>query len=211
MLKKVISIVAFFSCIICNAQNDSVNFSYTHIINFLLSYNSSIIYPGASAGVEVLLHQVQINSLAKSIRNKSYTKSRYLAGNVNWYHHPDFHDNLYLTTQWVMSRTNSKGFISEFSFGPGFSRTFLGGTTYRVDNSGGISIVKNAGYNYALLTIGGGFGLDYSIRKQLPISAIVKLNLVAMFPYNSTLYLRPVLELGIRYMPWWRINKIMKN
>jgi hypothetical protein len=100
-----------------------------------------------------------------------------------------------------MRRTNNKGFISEFSFGPGFSRTFLGGTTYKVDDNGNISVIKLAGYNYALITIGGGFGYDFSLKKQLPFSTFTKMNLISMFPYNSTVYFRPVLELGIRYMP----------
>jgi len=27
------------------------------------------------------------------------------------------------------------------------------------------------------------------------------MNMICMFPYNSTLYFRPVLELGLRYTP----------
>jgi hypothetical protein len=100
-----------------------------------------------------------------------------------------------------MRRTKYSGFISEFSAGPGFSRTFLGGTTYKVDENGNISVIKFAGYNYALITIGGGFGYDFSMKKQLPLSAFAKMNLITMFPYNSTIYFRPVLELGIRYTP----------
>ena len=131
----------------------------------------------------------------------SGSKNRFISGNLNWYHHPDFHDNLYLTAEWLMRRTRNTGFVSEFSAGPGFSRTFLGGTTYKVDDQGNISVVKWAGYNYALITIGGGLGYDLTVKKQLPVMAIAKMNLIVMFPYNSTMYFRPVLEIGIRYTP----------
>jgi hypothetical protein len=103
------------------------------------------------------------------------------------------------------------GFISEFSCGPGFSRTFLGGTTYKVNDSGGISMVKLAGYNYALITLGGGFGKDFSVKKQIPVSAVARLNLIAMFPYNSTVYFRTVLELGIRFNPLQLKSHLKKN
>jgi hypothetical protein len=142
---------------------------------------------------------VQVLKDRKIIR--SFVKGRFISGNINWYHHPEFHDNLYLTIEWVMRRTRYKGFISEFSAGPGYSRTFLGGTTYRVDDNGVVSIKKLAGFNYALLTIGGGLGYDFSMKKKLPLSTVAKLNFISMFPYNSTVYFRPVLELGIRYTP----------
>jgi hypothetical protein len=142
---------------------------------------------------------------------RSFKKERFISGNLNWYHHPDFHDNLYLTSEWVMRRTRFTGFISEFSAGPGFSRTFIGGTTYKVDNNGNISVIKLAGYYYAMITVGGGFGYDFSMEKQLPFSAFAKMNIISMFPYNSTIYFRPVLEVGFRYTPNRFKGKISKQ
>jgi hypothetical protein len=201
MLKTLISILPLFYCTMCPAQNDSVNKSIDRHLNFKLSYNSSLIYPGISTGIEYPLQQYYVKKLKKQGKEKSFTKDRLIAGNLNWYHHPDFHDNIYVIAEWVMRRTNKKGFISEFSCGPGYSRTFIGGTTYRVDDNGNISVVKLAGYNYILISVGGGFGYDYFVKKQLPFSVFGKMNVISMFPYNSTIYLRPVLELGIRYMP----------
>ncbi len=201
MLKTLIFISALFCCIMCQAQNDSIDKSIDRHLNFKLSYNSSLIYPGVGTGTEFPLYHHYVKKIKKQGREKSFTKDRFIAGNLNWYHHPDFHDNIYVTAEWVMRRTSKKGFISEFSCGPGFSRTFLGGTTYRVDNIGNISVVRLAGYNYALLSVGGGLGYDYFVKKQLPFSVYVKMNVISMFPYNSTIYFRPVLELGIRYMP----------
>jgi hypothetical protein len=191
MLKTGFFILIIFNFSLCYAQEDSITKLPCNHYNLKLSYLSSVIYPGASAGIEFPVK-----------------KGRFISANLNWYHHPDFHDNVYLTAEWEMRRTSRNGIISEFSFGPGFSRTFLGGTTYRMNESGEISVVKLAGYNYALITIGGGFGIDLSEKKKIPFLAVVKMNLISMFPYNSTIYFRPVMELGIRYMPWQRTGKL---
>jgi hypothetical protein len=66
-----------------------------------------------------------------------------------------------------------------------------------------------AGYNYALITVGGGFGYDYSVRKNFPCLIFAKMNIISMFPYNSTIYFRPVMELGIRYMPARRTSRLL--
>jgi hypothetical protein len=201
MLKTVFSILTLLYCTLSQAQRDTITNSSSRHFNLKLAYNSSVIYPGISLGIEFPLHNYYVQVLKKQEHIKSFTKGRFLSGNLNWYHHPYFHDNLYLTVEWVMRRTKNAGFISEFSAGPGYSRTFLGGTTYMVDDKGNISIIRLAGYNYALIIIGGGFGYDFSVKKQLPISAFGKMNIISMFPYNSTIYFRPVLELGIRYTP----------
>ena len=211
MLKTVFSIFALLFCEISHAQCDSISDSNVRHIGFKLSYNSSLIYPGISTGIEFPFKIVNVQLYKNEKPLKCIRKGKFISGNINWYHHPDFHDNLYLTAEWVMRRTRYTGFISEFSVGPGFSRTFLGGTTYRVDDNGNVSIVKLAGYNYALVTIGGGFGYDFSMMKQLPFSTVAKMNLISMFPYNSTIYFRPVLELGIRYTPVRSKNKIIKE
>ena len=201
MLKTGISILIIIYCTLCQAQSDSIKKLADRHLNLKLSYNSSLIYPGISTGIEFPFQQINIQRLKKCGTEKSFTKGRFITGNLSWYHHSYFHDNLYLTAEWVMRRTKSSGFISEFSVGPGYSRTFLGGTTYKVDDNGIISVIRNAGYNYALITVGGGFGYDFSMKRQLPVSTFAKMNLLSMFPYNSTIYFRPVLELGFRYMP----------
>jgi hypothetical protein len=205
MLKTAISILSFMCCLLCRAQTDSVPTVSKNKYNFILSYSSSLIYPGMCAGAEFLLSEKLIQTSKKSGEIKTFTRNRLISGDISWYHHPGFHDNLYLSARYVMRRTNLSGFIREFTFGPGYSRTFLGGTTYRVSSTGDVSIVRNAGYSYALVTIGGGFGVDLSVKHNLPVIAIADLNMIAMFPYNSTVYFRPVLELGIRTNPFrWK-------
>jgi hypothetical protein len=201
MLKTGVSILFLVCWNVCQAQSlPASDSSYFHY-NLKLAYNSSVIYPGVSTGMEFPLQHFnkQVSKNKKHVR--SFLRERLISGNLNWYHHQYFHDNLYLTAEWVMRRTKSTGFISEFSAGAGYSRTFLGGTTYKVDDKGNISIVRLAGYNYALITVGGGFGYDYSIKKHTPVSVFAKMNVISMFPYNSTLYFRPALELGFRYTP----------
>ena len=210
ILRTTIFLFALFYCSLCQAQSDTINDSSSRHLNLNLSYNSSLIYPGITMGVEFPLYHinVQVSKNQKTVR--FYTRGRFITGSLNWYHHPDFHDNLYLTAEWLMRRTRYGGFISEFSAGPGFSRTFLGGTTYKVDDNGNISVVRLAGYNYALITFGGGLGYDFSMKKHLPFSVVAKMNIISMFPYNSTIYFRPVLEVGIRYipgMPWRNSGK----
>jgi hypothetical protein len=202
MLKTGFSILVLLNCLISQAQSDSNNTSLGRHYNLKLSYNNSvIIYPGISVGAEFPLQKLNVHVIKNKKHLRDFTKERFITGNLNWYHHPAFHDNLYITAEWVMRRTNHKCLIWEFSAGPGFSRTFLGGTTYKVDDVGKISVIRLAGYNYALITAGGGFGYDFSMKKQLPVSAFARMNLIFMFPYNSTIYFRPVLELGIRYTP----------
>jgi hypothetical protein len=197
---KTILFLFFSQCgSLCLAQSDSITKSPDNHYNIKLSYNSSVIYPGISTGIEFPLLQVKNKGLIIRKNSRSYFKSRFISGNLSWYHHPEFHDNIYITSEWVRRRTRSGGFISEFSLGPGFSRTFLSGTTYRVNKNGEVSTVRKAGYNYAMVTIGGGFGYDFSMNKKLPLSVFSKMNIISMFPYNSTIYFRPVLELGIRY------------
>ena len=124
-----------------------------------------------------------------------------MTANLSWYHHPAFHDNCYLTVGWTMRRTKLNGFVTEFSPEVGLSRTFPGGTTYQVDNYGNVTIKKSAGYLYALISIGGGIGYDFSKTKQKPFLIFSKFNVLMMFPYNSTIYLRPVMEFGLIYKP----------
>ena len=199
MLKTGICILFIYCCPYCQAQSDSIIKPSNSHFNLKLSSGSSVIYPGVSTGIEFPLHPYNCKGLITKPDNRSYYKCRFISGNLSWYHHPGFHDNLYFTAEIVMRRTRQGGFFSEFSFGPGYSRTFIAGTTYKENENGDISVVKHAGYSYAVITFGGGFGYDFSLKKQIPVSVFSKMNLLSMFPYNSTIYIRPVLELGFRY------------
>ena len=190
-----------FSSIICFSQQDSLISCEKRSSNLSIAYNSSIIYPGARLGIEM---PVISNSITKTLglwENREFIKDQFFTANLSWYHHPQYNDNLYFTLGWTMRKTMSNGFFTEFAPEMGYSRTFLGATTYRVNNNGDITIEKLAGYNYALISLGGGIGYDFSVTQSKPFLVFYKLNLLTMFPYNSTIYMRPAMELGVIYKP----------
>lgn len=191
-MKYCLSILTFFFFGYCRAQCDSLSPKH---FNLRISYNSSIIYPGAGTGIEyIAVHREKLKKSGRKVNTEEF-----LSANLDFYHHRTFHDNLYFTSEWGKRRTRDNGFCYEFSAGPGLSRTFISGATYKTDDDGNISIVKYAGNYYGIVTAGGGAGYDFSERKGLLFVALAKMNFLFMFPYNSTLYVRPVLELGIKY------------
>lgn len=194
-------IVLLFNNSFCFSQNTDSFVVTEKSSNLKLSYNSSLIYPGARIGIDIPILKTYLTKTKKSGKIWTFDKDRFISANLSWYHHSTFHDNFYLTSGWTMRRTKPTGFFREFSPEIGYSRTFLGGTTYKVDNNGNVSIEKLAGYNYALLSLGGGVGYDFSKTKSIPLLIFYKLNMLAMYPYNSTIYLRPAMELGLIYIP----------
>lgn len=199
MFRPIVILAFIIGSRVCPGQSDSVITRAGNYFGIKASYNSSLIYPGMSAGAELLIKTKAVSNLKNRSELKPKIINQHLTLNINWYHHPAFHDNIYLTTEWVRRKVKQSGFYSEFSTGPGFSRTFLGGTTYRVTDGGTVSVNKLAGYSYAMVTIGGGIGYDFNNKKKTPLSAYAKMNLISMFPYNSTIYIRPVIELGVRF------------
>jgi hypothetical protein len=182
-------------------QSDSLICRSKASSNLSVSWNNSLIYPGIRFGIEIPVYSVNLIRRTYSGSDKSILKDRFVSVNSGWYHHPDFHDNLYFTTEWTMRRTYKDGFFTDFSLGAGYSRTFLGGTTYKVDNNGMVSIVKAAGYNYTLIIAGESIGFNLSEKIRIPLSLFSKLDILTMFPYNSTIYFRPIIEIGLKYKP----------
>lgn len=169
--------------------------------NLKVAYTATLIYPGLRVGIELPVKRTQLNKTRRSGAIKSVFKERFLAVSLGGYHHPDFHDNGYATVEWVARRTRSGGFFTEFSPGAGYSRTFLGGTTYQVDAAGQVTTKPLAGYSYALVTVGLGLGYDFSRIHHRSVAVFAKANALVMFPYNNFLYARPTLEIGVIYKP----------
>ena len=203
MIARKIFLVIIFavSSLVCFSQKiDSVKIEKISC-NLKISYNSSLIYPGARLGIELPYKTTSVTKYKNHGKEKNLVSDQFITGNISWYHHPSFHDNVYFTAGWTTRRTNSKGLMTEFSPEIGISRTFLGGTTYKVDDNGIVSIEKHAGYYYAFGSLGGGIGYDFSNTKLEPFVVFCKFNIMAMFPYNSTIYLRPAMEIGMIYKP----------
>lgn len=185
----------------CFSQADTLINSKKTSSNLRFAYNSSIIYPGIRMGIEIPVNEIYRLKKIRKSGTKSILKERNISCNSGWYHHPDFHDNLYFTLEWTMRRKYTGRFFRDVAIGTGYSRTFLGGTTYKVDNDGNVGIIKGAGYNYAMIVAGAGFGFDFSEEEKLSYSVFSRLNILIMFPYNSTIYFRPVFEIGVIYSP----------
>jgi hypothetical protein len=158
-----------------------------------VAYNASIIYPGIRAGIEYPVKQIDFTRYRKHKPALKRVKTRMLTAELGYYHHATFHDNIYLLFGYQMRRFGKKKWFSEFSPSLGYSRTFLGGETYVVDDhTGVVHLKKLAGYNYAILALGGGLGYVYSPKT----SGYLRASLLTMFPSNNYVYLRPTLELG---------------
>ena len=202
MIKRIIIGSAFMLLAAsCFSQADSLMGRKEVSSAIRISMIGSILYPGASLGLEIPAYSTDILRSSKKKGAKMFGRDRLVSLNASWYHHPDFHDNLYFTAEWIMRRTGPGGFFTEFSPGLGYSRTFLGGTTYEVDNNGNVSIIRAAGYSYAVAKAGVGLGFSFSELKGIPLSLYYDFNMITMFPYNSTIYFRPVMELGLIYKP----------
>jgi hypothetical protein len=184
---------------ICSGQADTVRSGFFNNPEIKVTYNSSLIYPGLSIGAGFRIKEKDAPRRKGGPGLVPVRRDQLVSLNLNWYHHPGFHDNLYLTPEWTFRKTRGNGYFSEFSVGPGYSRTFLGGTTYIVRDDESIETRKNAGYSYAMITAGWGAGYSFLPGKGLPLRISAKMNLITMFPYNSTVYFRPVLELGVRF------------
>ena len=176
------------------------------------AYLGSVIYPGFKIGIERPYKIVQVEK-AKKRRTKVFSKERSLTANLGYYHHTSFHDNFYLLVERQNRRQKASGWFMELAPGIGYSRTFLGGTTYTVSDDGVVDKKNLAGYNYALVSVAFGGGYNLAVKKEKPLKIIGKISLLGMFPYNSFVYFRPTVEVGVAYSPaqFWNANPIIKN
>ncbi|MFN0034779.1 MAG: hypothetical protein ACKVUS_06925 [Saprospiraceae bacterium] len=199
-----------FCTMSASAQNASET-QHKVASNIKIAYNATLIYPGLRAGIEYPIKRIELLKYRKKRLPRLVVKERFLTGEIGFYHHPTFHDNIYLLAGWQMRRTGRQGFFTEFSPALGYSRTFLGGETYSVDDvTGEVSLIKWAGYNYAMLSVGGGFG--YTFRPK--ISAFLRTCILTMFPSNNYVYVRPTVELGVIFKPahfWMASPKIVSK
>jgi hypothetical protein len=195
-------IVVLVALLITVSYNFSIGQSKAYVeevqlpANFKLAYLGSVIYPGIEAGFEYPLRLIDLQKTKRSGREKNIEKSRFVSTSIGWYHHKSFQDNVYSQVEYIRRRKNSNGFYTEFLPGIGISRSFVGGTVYETKGDGSINVKTVKGYNYAMVSMGGGIGYDLSKYSILPITAYTRLTVLAMFPYNSTINLRPTIEIG---------------
>lgn len=159
-----------------------------------LSYMGSVTYPGFKIGYERTFREIEATE--PLLDKKSYTKEKYISYSLGMYHHPTFHDNYFAQIEWNMRHQRNKGLFYEFASGAGISRTFLNGATYNVDHAGDVSKVPMAGNFFALLSVSGSMGYNFSITGNLPGKIFLKPGLMFLLPYNKLAYTRPTVEVG---------------
>jgi hypothetical protein len=170
------------------------------------AYLSSVTLPGFKIGVEVPSRIIRTKKYLKT-DGMATTRERSWNLNLGFYHHANFHDNLYLLAERQYRRQYKKGFFMDLALGLGYSRTFLGNATYAMNANGNIEKKSLAGYNYIMYSAGSSLGYDFSKTKKLPVKCFIKSSIFAITPYNSSNYIRPTYEVGI-ILP---LNSIKNN
>jgi hypothetical protein len=175
------------------------------------AYQGSLLYPGFKLGIEHPYKVIEVNK-TKKWGTKTILKERYLTANLGYYHHETFHDNLYLLFERQKRRQHLNGWFTEHAPGIGYSRTFLGGTTYAVSDQDEVTKKELAGYNYALVSFALGAGYNFAMKEQQPLKIYGKASMLGFFPHNSSVYLRPTVEIGVVYAPqnFWKANPKLK-
>jgi len=200
MKKKYLALfLCFFASFLLAQSNSSNQPKISSSIK--VAYNSASIYPGIRLGFELPTQIIYKRKTKKNNQKKQIKKSQFLTFNIGYYHQADYHDNLYFTVGYTFRRVEQKGFFTEFSPEIGYSRTFLGGTTYQITDAGQVGIKHSAGYNHLLFSLGVGFGYDFSKLLSKPYALFYKANLMVILPYNNSVHLRPAMELGIIFTP----------
>jgi hypothetical protein len=171
---------------------------YTPTTGIRVALLGALIYPGFEVGVERPYQYTQIDKV-KPGKTATFYKERYLSYSLGMYHHPDFHTNYFLQTEWLARRQKSKGFFYESAFGVGLSRTFVDGATFSVSDNGEVANEPFSGNWYGLASIGISIGYNANIRQGKPYSIYLKNRMIVLFPHNSLFNLRPTVELGFIY------------
>lgn len=163
-----------------------------------LGYQSTLIYPGYRTGLERPFRVVEHTKNLRSGSVRHFTKTHYWLAETGYYHHRNFHDHFFLAGGWLYRRANSRRVFTEFSALLGYSRTFLGATTYIVEAATRqVRVRPKAGYHYAILSPG--FGVGRQLQRGW--SVYWRGGFFLMHPSNNSVYLRPVLDAGVIYQP----------
>jgi hypothetical protein len=175
--------------------------------NVSFAYNASILYPGLRGGIEYPINRIEVTRYRRKRSALHFTRYRFLSAEIGYYHHPTFHDNLYLLFGWRARRLRRHHFFTELSPALGYSRTFLGGETYQIDKYGNILLKKWSGYHYAMLAMGGGLGYKFNPKT----SFYTRGSVLFMIPSNNLFYVRPTIELGLVWQPIHFLEASIKN
>lgn len=195
-LQKMLFIIVFAAISFFAGAQKIKDTTIDRTLSLKVGYMGSIIYPGFKMALELPTYEIIVTK-SKRHGEKTYRRERCINALMGMYYHKNFHTNVFLLAEWQWRRIRSYGLFTEIAPGIGVSRTFLGGTTYQVSDAGNISKKSLAGYTYGMCSISSGLGYDFQKSWGKPVRVYSRISVFMMAPYNSYIYVRPTLELGI--------------
>jgi hypothetical protein len=203
-MKSILIIILLIPARLLAQQHDSLG----HFVNFKAAYLGSILYPGVSLGIEYPLRKVTFFKGNHDVPFK--IKERFLTTQLSWYYHPTFHQNFFLTAGYQWRRTNKRGGFADVAPQAGFSRTFIDGTVYKVNEGGEVTRIRSAGDWFLTGMLSFSIGKElHSSSNKLNLKVYGRSSLLVLFPYNNFLYARPIVELGIiGNLKNWKVSPV---
>lgn len=172
------------------------------IIDWRISYLATIKYPGLQLAAELPLKSKVFFQGDTTHRKK--LKQHRLTISYTFYQHKTFHSNNMLTAGYVWRRTNRKGWFFDAGAQAGLSRTFIHGTTYKVVDANKVERQRLAGDWFWVANFGFSIGKAINVNQDFT-NVFVKPSIIALFPYNNFIYLRPGIQIGISIRPFRKL------
>jgi len=178
-MKKFLTIIFLAITYIANAQENNrvipVNFSY---------FGETILHPGIEIGYE--------NTFYKGF---NYTAS------IGTYIHQRNHVGLFLSGGLNWRHTFSFGYSPEIGLGLGYLHTWEhGGSTYKVDDDGNVSIKQKYGHPHFMPSIKlGVFGWDLREKTNIPMRINADAIAFGQYPFNNYILPNVALKVGVTY------------
>ncbi|MEL7533013.1 MAG: hypothetical protein AAFN10_16980 [Bacteroidota bacterium] len=161
-----------------------------------LGYSGELgFHPGLQLGYEYTA-----NSWPKSKKNgNKRQKSLVWQGSISQIWHPETRSFTFIEGGVYYRTLKPSGFTRQWSFRIGGSFIENAGTTYVEQEDGSAEGFQFAGYTYAALSLGYGWGYDFRAKRDLPLAVILQPQASFLFGYNQTVLPLLRVELGLRY------------
>lgn len=177
------------------AQAQQTQKKENHPIKLRISYLGSIIHLGFKTGIE---YPVRVKEILRPTDSIAIEKVQSISVNIGFYYHKNFHFNNFFTVGYLWRRTNRHGWFADVEPQIGFSRTFIDGTTYIVNEANEVNNKSLAGDWFALTKLSFSIGKTLNNTKHFkwPMQIYARPSFLLLFPYNNFFYLRPSIEVG---------------
>jgi hypothetical protein len=168
----------------------------------------ALIYPGLKVGADYKVIDKEVTKSKRNGKIKVFHKNRFITANLGFYYHRDYNANIFLHGGYQWQRMRSTGWFKTLEPQLGISRSFIDGTVYKINDTGGVTKKKGAGHFYLAPSLSLGIGKDLSVKNENnPFTIFTKLTLFTNMPYNNFIYVRLLGEIGVSY----HLNKVMAH